>query len=849
MGKNAVAEYFDMVDSKAYHEGEYEWEEDGYVVHRTYQYSPPGCHQTCGVLFYTKDGKLAKVEGDPLAAHNQGKLCMRCCNLVEAVNDESRVKYPMRRVGERGENKWERIGWDEAYNEIEEHVREIWNDYGPESIVVGLGTGRNVNWQIPFFGHAVLKTPNVANTFFTGYACYLPRVVGCIGTWGDFPVADLSQGSPLRYSNPEYQHPEVIVIWGCEPLHCNSESFFGHWLLPAVQAGSRIITIDPAVNWWGARADYALQLRPGTDGALGCAMLNVIIAEDLYDHEFVDLWCTGLEELWEHVEDTTPEWAADVCGLDAEDIRGAARLFAAGNPTTVQFGVAFDQQVNVFGTTLAMCDLCAICGDVEVPGGMILARGSYETNVAYAAGEPYVPAEANERKLTTSYGLGIDMVDFMANASSDSIMHAMESGDPYPIKMLWIQSQNQIANMGADAPRVFEALRNVPYVVNVDPILTPTSIACADLLLPVASGPERDSVRSWWQPLRATRKVTQFYEAKTDEEIIVDLGKRLAPDLFESLGIDSAEGLLNWFLHYGTGGNVSSADIDELSGFADVNTPTKFEHDYRWLVEQGGCDYDEWNATYRKYEKGMLRSDGQMGFATPTGRIELVPLSYKAWDVVPYPCHIEPPHGPRNPEEMEKYPLVLTTGARSWEFFHSEHRNLGINREFHPFPLVKVNPKTAAEYGVEDGQWIWIENGHGRFRQVARVSPEVKPSVVSAEHGWWFPEKEGAFPTLNGVFDCNPNNCVYTFENGQGGAGGSYKGQVCRIYPVREGDMDPTEQVILHGGFGDYTPGAMAGSLDQEREYAQRAAKGERNLQTGYGDVLEPPTTVWGENR
>lgn len=826
MGKQAVKDYLSMIDPKAYHEDEQTWEEDGYTVTRTYQYSPPGCHQSCGVLFYTKDNKLEKVEGDPLSPVYQGKLCMRCVNLPEPVNDETRVKYPMRRAGERGENKWQRISWDEAYDEIEQHVREIWENDGPEAILVGLGTGRNVNWQIPFFGHAVLKTPNVANTFFTGYACYLPRVVACMGALGDFPVSDGSQGSELRYDNPEYQHPEVIVIWGCEPLISNAESFLGHWFLPAVQAGAKIISIDPALTWWGARAEYFLQLRPGTDGALGCAMLNVIISEDRYDHEFVDYWCAGMDELWEAVKDTTPEWAAEICDLDPEDIRGAARLYASGNNSTIHFGVAFDQQLNVFGTTLAMCDLLAICGNVDVPGGDLLMRGAFECNVAYAAGDPYVPPEANAKKLTTSYALHREMVDFMANASSDGIIHAIETGDPYPIKMLWIQSQNQIACMGADAPRAYDCLKKIPYIVNVDPILTPTSVAFADLILPVASGPERDSVRAWWQPLRAMKKVTSFYETKTDEEIIVDLAKRLDPELFDELGINTAEDYLNWFLHYGTGGNVESGDVE--SGHKITNTPTKYTHDYQYLVEEGGCEYDEWNATYRKYEKGMLREDGQLGFGTPTGRIELVPLAYKAWDVVPYPAHIEPSHGPiTTPDEMKEYPLILTTGRRSWEFFHSEHRNLPLSRELHPYPLALINPGTAKEYGIEDGQWTWIENGHGRFMQRAKLSRTVKPYLVSVEHAWWYPEREGAEPSLFGVFDSNPNNCIYTFETGPGAAGAPYKQQICKIYPVKEGDITPTQQVVKFGGFGDYTPGVMAGSKAQEKAISEGAGKGE----------------------
>ena len=104
-------------------------------------------------------------------------------------------------------------------------------------------------------------------------------------------------------------------------------------------------------------------------------------------------------------------------------------------------------------------------------------------------------------------------------------------------------------------------------------------------------------------------------------------------------------------------------------------------------------------------------------------------------------------------------PIVLhQRGSRSFEFFHSEHRNQKTMREYHPLPRVRIHPETAAQYGIQDGQWVWIENQRGRCRQVAWVTEGMKPGCASAEHGWWFPETEGAEPNLYGVFDSNINN-------------------------------------------------------------------------------------------
>ena len=211
-------EFLEKLDRKAYHEGEWQWQEGGYTVTRTTHWSPPGCHMGCGVLLYTKDNKLEKVEGDPLNAVANGKLCMRCLDLPEAVNHPDRLKYPLRRTGERGQDRWERISWDEAYDEITERVLAIKDEHGPESIVVVHGTGRNIGWQVPYFASACMETPNVSTFGFTGFACYLPRMIGTSAKYGDMIIVDASQAHPDRYANPDWQAPGVVLVWGNEPI-------------------------------------------------------------------------------------------------------------------------------------------------------------------------------------------------------------------------------------------------------------------------------------------------------------------------------------------------------------------------------------------------------------------------------------------------------------------------------------------------------------------------------------------------------------------------------------------------------------------------------------------------------
>lgn len=824
-------EFLESIDEKAYHKGEWQWEEGEFTVTRTYPYSAPGCHDSCGVLYYVKDGKLDHVEGDPLDPYANGKLCMRCLGMEEVVNHPDRVKYPMKRTGERGENEWERISWDEAGEIILSEIKKLDDaGYGRESIFVGSGTGRNVIWQVPMIG-AALGTVNVGPLNLTGSSCYAPRSCGAIGPLGDFPIVDASETSPERYAREDWVKPEVLVVWGNEPLKSNADGYRGTWLVPCVQMGTKIISIDPVLTWWGVRAEYWLQLRPGTDEALALAWLNVITQEDLIDHHFVECWCAYYDELTEHVEQFTPAWAAEITGVSEEDIIGSARLYASANPGAIQWGLAFDTQVSSMQLCQSASDLMAICGNLDVPGGMSLVHNSFEVNAGYSSADMWVEPQVAACKLTIN-DLGYEGAPFMGSPDPDAINVAMESGTPYPIKMMWIQSSNPIANMAFAAPRTYELAEKMDFVVFADPFMTPSAVAWADLVLPVAMSIERDSARTWWTPLRTMKKVTEYYEAKSDEEIICWLGNLVRPDVFKRW--PDATALVEDYLATGfakrdeeTGELVKPSFVAALDeGEMGVDDRIDKSETMNLLrASKEGCSlfddvtendcghrYDPWNATYRKHEKGLLRADRQVGFNTPSGRIELLPQVFPVWGIDPLPVHSENVQSDKwvnDPEYRKEYPFYLISGSRSYEFFHSEQRQAPMMREFHPEPLVKVSPKTAADYDLKDGDWIWIENVDGRCKQKVEIFEGIADTVISAEHGWWFPEEEGAEPHLYGTFDCNPNNLTHVMETGSSSVGAPRKNVVCKIYKVQEGDVLPGEQVTRLGGFRDYVAGEM----------------------------------------
>ena len=161
-------------------------------------------------------------------------------------------------------------------------------------------------------------------------------------------------------------------------------------------------------------------------------------------------------------------------------------------------------------------------------------------------------------------------------------------------------------------------------------------------------------------------------------------------------------------------------------------------------------------------------------------------LRFENMGLDPLPYYEEPPESPiSTPELAKEYPLVLTTGASLWGFFHSEHRQIPEMREINPEPIVEINPETARKYGIKEGDWVWIENSHGKCKQRARLTPTID-SVVHSQHGWWFPEKPGPEPSLFGVWESNINLLVPLGLVGETGYCAPYKSQICKVYKVEE---------------------------------------------------------------
>ena len=755
------------------------FEDDGLTVTRTSPWSPPGCHPVgCSLKLYTDaNGKLVKVEGDENNPVTQGRLCARCLTLKDYIYNPSRILHPMRRdPKKRGcADAWEEITWDEAFALIKERYDAITSEYGRESIVCFAGTGREGGTMAPF-GSRMLCTPNFCYSQ-SGYACYCPRMAASSYLLGAaYPEVDYAGGLSGRYDDPEYEIPECIVVWGKEPLPSNPDGFFGHAIIDLMRRGTRLIVVDPRNNWLATRADYLLQLRPGTDAALAMAWLNVIIEEGLYDKDFVEYWCYGFDELADRVREMTPARAAEITGVPEDAICRSARMYAEATPASIAWGLALDQKANGMQVGHCLIALMAICGNIDVPGGMRIGDKTMGLNEAgfgfeEGLGKDLIAKMIGAKEYPAYCGL-------ILNSHCDLTLRAMETGDPYPIKMGFYAGNNLLSCTSAEPERWMRAINDsMEFVIAFDTFMTPSAQATCDVFLPLATIAEREGVvQTHYGSSPVTmgfmnKAVTQG-EGMSDMELCFNLGKVLNPHLWEQ--------------------------YDEVRDFIEhlrLGKKYCYEDIRKEVVLQRYVGY-------RKYETGLLRRDGKPGFNTSTGRIELWSYAFQRFGDDPLPYYIEPQYSPvETPELLDEYPFVLTTGARTYAFFHSENRQIPYCRELNPDPLLEINPVAAKAHHISDGQWVRVRNQFGSCLLKAKVTPIVKENVVHAQHGWWFPEQDGNAPHLYGTFQSNINNLVPNFHFGKLGFGAPFKCLLCAVEPVEE-NYD-TDMNVVWEKFGE----------------------------------------------
>jgi len=733
------------------------------------------CWWQCGVKVHVKDKTdIIKMEGDKdNALGGRGRLCVKNSAAIDFHQSPNRLNYPMKRVGKRGEYKWQRLSWDQALDEIADKLSAIKKAYGPEALAIIGGTQHGVaDWASWRFAN-MFGTPNI---FHQGKNCGEAEFLAMCLVYG-YTTRSMGGGARAGLT-------KCIINWGANLAESGHLGFAN--IIRTKEKGAKLVVIDPRRTKTVEQADIWVQLRPGTDGALALGMMNVIIGEDLYDKDFVNKWCVGFDKLKELAKSWTPQRVAEITRVPAETIIEVARLYTKSKPAHLTWGVATCQlgqgdKGAVKSAVLGKCILRAITGNLAVTGGEPFTDHPYilnwidnikwdllldhpdRTRDNVSAAEYPVASVKGYRMFREAmakvYPKGFGAAHYMVFPSSWAMWRAVLEGQPYPLKAICTQGSNTLVNV-SDTPKTYKAFKspNLDLHFAMDLIMQPTA-SLADYVLPAADWMERPNLRTDWgfsNVYQCTEAAVEpLYERRDDYWMWAQLAKRLG---MEQEWPATLEGMFDLLLK-GTGLTFAQ--------HLDKNLEAQFSFG-------SGTTED------RLYER--------TGFATSSGKVELFPSLLENLGYDPSCDYAEPPRSPdATPELAEEYPLILISGSRVKEFWHSSYRDMEKLRRIYPKPRLEIHPENAQPLGIKDGDPVYIETPEGKIKQWAKVDPGMMRGVVHADGYWWFPEMPATEPCLFGVWESNINSITpgdpATFDYA---GDNNFRALLCKVYKAEE---------------------------------------------------------------
>lgn len=696
-------------------------------------------HSQCKMRVNIQGGKVINIGGDPTDPESKGQLTVRGKHMKEILYAPDRLQYPMKRVGARGEGKWERISWDEALTTIANRLQDIKKHYGPEAInfhhghyhsgdILGAYLARLAN---------LIGTPNITNP---SHVCHLPRV---------FLEFNYDLGAMVP---PDVAHTKCLLLWGGNPEATNKPQEIA--IKEARKRGMKLIVIDPRVTSYAKEADLHAQLRPGTDGALALGMLHVIIKEGLYDREFVEKWTIGFKKLAHHIEQYSPEKVEKITWVPANTIIEIARLYATTKPACISPRNALDQHTNASVAIRAIDILMAITGNLDLKGGNIIiipiVMGLEDIKLF-----DKLPQETANKKLGADKCLYSKMSKAWPAAHTPSLWDAILHGDPYPVKAMVVMASNPRLTC-ANTNVVEEALKKLEFLVVADLFMTPTA-ELADIVLPACTFLER------------TRFVT--YDTHADHSWNVHSRIALSPNAMEPLG----ESWSDWKIICELGRKMGYGEyfpwktkeeaIDYVLKPLGITCEELSAHPEGIIIPVPPFLYKKFKGFFGKIIRGVLkmakfRNYPDMykkykakGFMTPSKKVEIYSERLEKLGYDPLPVYKEPAESPvSQPDLAREYALILIAGSKLEAYTHSMMRNIPKLREQAPENLLEINPQTAAKLNIEDGNVVRITSPRGSIKCSAHVTDRIDPRVVHLYHGF----KESNCNILTDHKACDP---------------------------------------------------------------------------------------------
>ncbi|MEM3891227.1 MAG: molybdopterin-dependent oxidoreductase [Nitrososphaerales archaeon] len=679
------------------------------------------CPSGCNVTVIVKEGRIERI----LPASDTttpSSICVRGAASKEIVYSPQRLLKPLKRVGRKGEEAFEPIGWDEALSIIAKRLLEIRERYGAAAVAIYAGRGGYFEdgvkdvFAVECSGEVssnLLYPFGSPNTASCSSVCYISH--GYIA-----PMTTL--GLHLEQLKPDLSNTSLLVIWGANPLASTPPSTYQK-ILAAKKKGVKIVAIDPRRSGAASIADYWIPLRPGTDGALALSILNTLISEDLIDAEFAEKWCRGYSELKEYVKRFEPEDVEKITWVPASKIEGLAKLIGREKPSTLILSTGVEYSNCGVQTARAIYTIYALTGNFDVKGGLVakMPPRLKRNRIILKPPSQVKPVGAERYPVFYKYSRCMQAME---------LPKAVLKGEPYPVKALIVHGASMLTSLpGTELwRRVFEELE---FMVVIDRFLT-SDCLYADYILPASTYYEIESYKRGENRIQLRRRVIEpLGESRSDYSICYSLAERLG---YNHL-YPREEELIDFALK-DTGVDKASLESEPL-GVVVEGIPMK----------------------YKKYELGLLRRDGKQGFETPSGRFEIASTVLEENGYDPLPVYIEPKEGPiSTPHIYKDYPLVFTCGARLPHLFRSQHLNIPSLLRLQPKPQVIMHVEDASSRGIEDGDEVYVATPRGRIKLWAKVTDGILKGVVEVNSGGGGLDQPEAWRKANVNLLTDPDN-------------------------------------------------------------------------------------------
>lgn len=645
------------------------------------------CGGRCRILVHEKDGEIISIKGDP--NYPDKMPCIRGLNYHKTFLGDDRLTTPMKRVGKRGEGKFEPITWEEAIDTIVKEWIRIRDMYGVESRYV------NYAWGIS----AVLSGLNLAKRLLAldgGYLEYYNSYsTACTNYTTPYLYGTVYSGSTFN----TLVDSKLIILWAHNPQETRFDNLM-HWLRKAKKNGTEIIVIDPRKNATVNALDAEwIGIKPTTDCALMDAMAYVIWKEDLYDHFFVEERCLGFDKYFAYLDGAEdgvkkiPEWAAEITGISVEKIVELARKYANAKPAALMQGYGGQRHMNGEQFTRGGVALACLTGNVGISGGW--ASGAGQCN---AMSFPRMPGVENPvKKIIPSF------------MWTDAIVNG-------EIKMLLNLAGNILINQHSDinkTKKILEDETKCEFIVCSDLFMTPSAMY-ADILLPGTSMFEGDNIVKPWNQgnfIGASNQIVEpVGESRFEFDWLYEVAERLGyAERFSDGHKDYKEWLRAIYNDYKT---------EEMP-------------DYDTFKKEGIYVFPEYS-TVVAFE---AERKGEKIFATPSGKVEIYSPTLEAMEderIPAVPGYVEVKEGPG---KSEKYPLQLI-GWHTLGRCHTVHFNNKELQDKYPQQLW-MNPVDARARGLDNEDIVEVWNDRGKIIVPVLLTEEIIPGVTAIAQGAW----------------------------------------------------------------------------------------------------------------